>query len=85
MSLAVATTNTRLRFSASQVRKAPKHPARRSAVRIARAETLLDLVDPQNARRQQIRRGEGLAQIALGFAHILIEQRGAVEAQRAAR
>ena len=58
-----------------------QHAARRAAVRIAGAEALFDLVDPQHAGRQQIRRAQRLAQVALGLAHVLVEQRRAIEPQ----
>ena len=56
-----------------------------SAVRLAASalrEDLLDLIDPQNYRRQCLRERGGLAEVSLCFADVLVVQPAGIELQK---
>ena len=76
----VATRNTRLLRSAIQVSSVPstRRDSPPSAV-VPSGDALLDLVDPQHARRHRVGGLQRLAQVALGLAEELVVQRAEVE------
>ena len=82
MSLAVATRNTRARCSAIQVRKEPSTRRDMPPSPSPRRQALLDLVDPQHARRHLLGRAQRLAQVPLGLAVVLVVERAEVQAHQ---
>ena len=62
--------------------KSTQHAPRGAAVAFAGGDSLLDFVDPEHAGGHDVGRRERLAQVAFGFAHVLVVDRGEVQAQQ---